>query len=1578
MSQKDHHEGGDKPARVTSPTPTPTPPTTMTLDKIIAKPLSSFATKMSPVKPPLSSPFSPTLSYSSSSSSSSSSAPSPLSSSSSSSTSSSMSTSPLFPLIGTKPKKHQHQHQQQEVAATVVTSEPLAKKRVAASSASYVSPYYAKKALAGIVNEVEVDLISTLIRPPKPIDKVESQVDKEVKSLYPQLHNKPVKINTKNMIGIGELETEMLHHFDQLQQHRLMVASVATPPVFQSTSPKMTASGNNNNASTGTSASPSNSGSSSTSSAVSTPTFSTSTRTISAPPDSASAVHSSIKKPRLLKKDTNTILLKSTSKPIKIPKKLEKVKQKCILYKEPDRNLRGDWTVSDDYLLLLLSQRFKDIQSIYNWSVLQHQQQKEREIEREREKGEEKEKTDMLEKKRKRTTTTKTLDWGDNLVFSRQFTIEEMEKRWGSMLYDEKTSSEAASMMALNPSLCSKPQVFRKEEEDALDNAPFSLDLESFEKFLQDKREHFHASRTTRGLQKQYRDRLLDQDISSNSNYLNYLFKDQRQKIDHHNQMKKESSTIGSNNQQLQLVTSSNVNDGEDEQQQQLQRQNMYNYLFAKKNLNHSVSMTSSSSSSSKMNEKDGDQESGSTVCNGPTPWEHLIKSPPDSKEELQNDLLLNPFQSIPKFMWDDDKDIELNDVKLMIKVEKEYEAEKEKDFKHLACIRGENIRYYMKQKDIIVGRDLSTCNLIDLDLREETEFVNRVSKKQFIVKLKTKTSNFYIHNIGKNSIYVNGKPVSSGAQELLSDLSLIERTEKREQQQQQTPEHNYNNNIIIIIFRIIRRRNKQEEYDMDDNKNKSLNNISNENSKVLVDQIITKASDIDTDAAISMVQLIFSKVSRDIGYLPYYTKIISKLAPLFKLKINLDIGETLIKLYYHEFSQLSQLLQQQQQQQQQQSTLSNNNNNNNTFTSIESAVGTHKSHIINASRFIAECYRYQVLNQQHQQQHQNIQQPMDIDDSFSLNGAGSSDVKLLSTVKQQQQQYNGMLLNNDKPFNHLLRLNLDGVEGGSGGGSGSSLPSGFISPKLPVNRSDMSPPTSSIYAGLTTTSPPQIANKTAPGGSGAMLNNGLLSGVVSNLMFNNSNNINSNVPALLANNPNTTGQGGFSGALTYRESPELKLSGAESDLAVILSMIESRVVAKELQTDWRSKILRRVRDMGALMKKSNKTEILAAIWQNMCDNRDDYNLYLELCLDLIKQEEEIEQQQIEKEQQLQLQKQQLLQNAAAAVTMAMPTHHQHQQHSFSSSHTSSALSSFSLEPPRFELGIDQDHGAEQFKKKPAARRSSMATLQMVQQQQLSKLAIPSQQPLLQPLQPLQPLQQPLQQQQPAINARRSSIAFPSELTRRGSMCEDSPSLCPPAPKLKSTPTLKSVSHHTTPIINNIPPRSTAVPTTTVVPTTTATSSNSNNSNNGGQPNSKKLKSSNLDSFKDVLIISLQDELALKMFIARKSLDIYFDLLKDLYKEFIIEIPLLISCIHLIQQGLYELSEVECETLFSLEEMAQEQLQASKETEERQKKLNLKENQRYEWKTGKWEEKPQDPPPPPTSFYDLKSDVFVL
>ncbi|EGC38212.1 hypothetical protein DICPUDRAFT_96979 [Dictyostelium purpureum] len=469
----------------------------------------------------------------------------------------------------------------------------------------------------------------------------------------------------------------------------------------------------------------------------------------------------------------------------------------------------------------------------------------------------------------------------------------------------------------------------------------------------------------------------------------------------------------------------------------------------------------------------------------------------------------------------------------------------------------------------------------------------------------------------------------------------------------------------------------------------------------------------------------------------------------------------------------------------------------------------------------------------------------------------------------------------NQVPSIHNL-LNQSPQQQNNQSNENNDLPNGFLSPKISRSTSP------SLSSTSTTTIIPTIAQMSK--GREAYSNPNSLNNLKNHNI--NSNNNNSNNNNNYNNNNNSVNSN--NNANKTKESPELS-NTPDSNLSVIVSIIDSKIWTPQKEI-WKKKIMNKIIPMKSTLKKTQKIEILAAIWQNMCDNNYEYGSYFDLCLNLIKMDE-------------------------------------------------GELSPLYAQP-------------EEPQQPPVKSGKPPATAEPIVNPLLNKIKTPNRRSSMVALQ--------MKPNAPISEARRSSISVPFELNRRGSLSGDIPTYCPPAPKLKSTPTLKSTP-------------ATSIPLASLGGTQSLASSQKNthpSSEVKKQPNAKKHKP-DLDTFKDVLVSSLQDDFALKMFVKKRSLTTYMELLKDLYREFIIEIPLLLKCISLVHNGLYELTDEECTLLFDLEEMAQEQQNLEKQNNQQQNLLTNN-NQIFHWKTQTWEDKPQTPPPPPNSYVDLNSDVFVL
>jgi len=107
-----------------------------------------------------------------------------------------------------------------------------------------------------------------------------------------------------------------------------------------------------------------------------------------------------------------------------------------------------------------------------------------------------------------------------------------------------------------------------------------------------------------------------------------------------------------------------------------------------------------------------------------------------------------------------------------ILELETELKMISEKKLKMLALLRGHHLRYEMKSKEILLGRTTGE-SVVDVDLAEEGD-ASKVSRKQALIKLK-RDGEFYIHNIGRATLFINGRPVPTGKRRTLSHCCLVE-----------------------------------------------------------------------------------------------------------------------------------------------------------------------------------------------------------------------------------------------------------------------------------------------------------------------------------------------------------------------------------------------------------------------------------------------------------------------------------------------------------------------------------------------------------------------------------------------------------------------------------------------------------------------------------------------------------------------------------------------------------------------------------------------------------------------------------
>ncbi|KAG8383395.1 hypothetical protein BUALT_Bualt04G0008000 [Buddleja alternifolia] len=89
-----------------------------------------------------------------------------------------------------------------------------------------------------------------------------------------------------------------------------------------------------------------------------------------------------------------------------------------------------------------------------------------------------------------------------------------------------------------------------------------------------------------------------------------------------------------------------------------------------------------------------------------------------------------------------------------------------------LAILYGRHIRHYITKPEILLGRSTDDFD-VDIDLRKEGR-ANKISRRQAIIKMEADGS-FFLKNLGKSSVSVNGTTVATGQLLNLSSGCLIE-----------------------------------------------------------------------------------------------------------------------------------------------------------------------------------------------------------------------------------------------------------------------------------------------------------------------------------------------------------------------------------------------------------------------------------------------------------------------------------------------------------------------------------------------------------------------------------------------------------------------------------------------------------------------------------------------------------------------------------------------------------------------------------------------------------------------------------
>ncbi|KAH1058813.1 hypothetical protein GLYMA_02G051400v4 [Glycine max] len=89
------------------------------------------------------------------------------------------------------------------------------------------------------------------------------------------------------------------------------------------------------------------------------------------------------------------------------------------------------------------------------------------------------------------------------------------------------------------------------------------------------------------------------------------------------------------------------------------------------------------------------------------------------------------------------------------------------------AVVYGRILKTYITKSKVILGRETHDVH-VDIDLGREGQEATRISRRQAVIKLEADGS-FIIINLGKRSIFLNGKEIATGQARGLSAGSLIE-----------------------------------------------------------------------------------------------------------------------------------------------------------------------------------------------------------------------------------------------------------------------------------------------------------------------------------------------------------------------------------------------------------------------------------------------------------------------------------------------------------------------------------------------------------------------------------------------------------------------------------------------------------------------------------------------------------------------------------------------------------------------------------------------------------------------------------
>jgi len=336
-----------------------------------------------------------------------------------------------------------------------------------------------------------------------------------------------------------------------------------------------------------------------------------------------------------------------------------------------------------------------------------------------------------------------------SVKFSYRFSPSEIENRWRGLLYNPSIASVAGAQMS---EFCnvSKRIMWTKQEEQILLNEGLSDHFAGFLAVLERHRDKFHSMRTAKGLESHF-----------------YRIRRSKVLIQEKEEEKSSKTSVNSiptqlSGEQKEMKVEMPIGDKE-AIPMSISAQNSSSSLVFTANANANAGLDKS-----ELHQKQESirvEDSNFSDIETEDCLHSLTNNSLEKKLSVSERIRMNIRRK-------EYEKLQNTEGKFILSLEKALELEKQRNSNSMALLRGKKLRYWMTKKSILLGRD-SPGNKVDVNLEIETH-CSRVSRKQAQIKLK-RDGNFYLKNIGKNLMFVNGKPVESNKTRKLLDKCLVE-----------------------------------------------------------------------------------------------------------------------------------------------------------------------------------------------------------------------------------------------------------------------------------------------------------------------------------------------------------------------------------------------------------------------------------------------------------------------------------------------------------------------------------------------------------------------------------------------------------------------------------------------------------------------------------------------------------------------------------------------------------------------------------------------------------------------------------